>query len=307
MKTILRKARAVLLPLLLVGGCTTAQAATLNIFACEPEWGALAQELGGDNVDVFTATTALQDPHHIQARPSLIAKMRKADLLVCTGAGLESGWLPLLLRQSGNSKVQPGKPGYFEATRYVETLDKPQSVDRSHGDVHPGGNPHIQTSPHNISKVAAALLPLLQQLDADNSAAYQQRADDFSKRWQAAMQRWETKAAPLRGVAVVVHHRSWSYLQQWLELNEVATLEPKPGVPASAGHLAEVLQQLDAQPARMIIRAAYQDGRADEWLADKTGLPAIALPFTVGGSEQAQDLFSLYDDTISRLLDGLAP
>jgi zinc/manganese transport system substrate-binding protein len=281
---------------LLISYLPTVQADELNIFACEPEWGALASELGGDDVNVFTATTAQQDPHHIQARPSLIAKMRRADLVICTGSGLEVGWLPLLLRQSGNSQVQPGQPGYFETTKYVTTLDKPQVLDRSEGDVHPGGNPHIQTDPHNISKVADALLPVLQQLDNDHKDAYGQRARDFQNRWQSA---------PLRGVHIVVHHKSWVYLEQWLGLINVTTLEPKPGVPASAGYLSDVLKQLQSQPAKMIIHAAYQNDRADQWLSNKTGIPAIALPFTVGGNPQAQDLFSLYDDTIERLLAGL--
>lgn len=280
-------------------------AAALNVFACEPEWGALAQELGGDKVAVYTATTALQDPHQVQARPSLIAQVRKADLVVCTGAELEIGWLPVLLRQGGNDKVQPGKPGYFEAAGSVRMLEVPTRLDRSEGDVHPYGNPHIQTDPRNIAKVAQALAQRLAEIDNVQSAFYAQRSQDFAARWQQAMQRWEQQAAPLRGVPIVVQHKGWIYLQDWLGLNEVATLEPKPGIPPSSGYLAEVLEHLKQRPARMVIRAAYQDGRSSEWLAKQTGMVAVELPFTVGGSDAAKDLFGLYDDTIARLLGAL--
>src|SRR5262245_16058586 len=136
-------------------GAGTAHAA-LNIFACEPEWGALAKELGGDQANVYVATTALQDPHRIEARPSLIARARNADLLVCTGAELEVGWLPLLQTQSGNSKIQAGQPGFFEAASVVPLLERPARVDRALGDVHPAGNPHLHLDPRNLGRVAAA-------------------------------------------------------------------------------------------------------------------------------------------------------
>lgn len=279
--------------------------AALHVFACEPEWGALTKELGGDQVSVYTATTALQDPHHVQARPSLIAQIRKADLVVCTGAELEIGWLPVLLRQGGNNKVQPGKPGYYSAASSVHMLEIPTRLDRSEGDVHPYGNPHIQTDPRNIARVAQDLSRRLAEVDPANSAAYTERYQDFTARWQKALQRWEQQAQPLRGIPVVVQHKSWAYLENWLGLIEVTALEPKPGVPPSSGYLAEVLEHLQRQPAQMVIRAAYQDGRSSEWLSKKTGLVSVELPFTVGGADNAKDLFSLYDDTLSRLLGAL--
>lgn len=277
--------------------------AALNVFACEPEWGALAQELGGDKVAVFTATNALQDVHHIEAKPSLIAQLRKADVLVCTGAELEVGWLPVLLRQSGNSKVQPGKPGNFEAAHYVRMLEIPARLDRSEGDVHPGGNPHIQTDPRNIQKVGVALAQRLAEIDAANAAYYQARHQDFAQRWQDALKRWESQAAPLKGIAIVVQHKGFPYLEDWLGLREVAALEPKPGVEPTSSHLADVLAQLQRQPAKMVIRAAYNSERPSQWLSERTKLPAVALPYTVGGSERAKDLFSLFDDTMQRLLE----
>src|SRR4051794_37507616 len=172
--------------------------AALNIFATVPEWGALATELGGDKVSVYTATNALQDPHHIEAKPSLIARARNADLVVATGAELEIGWLPLVAQQSGNPKIRPGQPGYFEAASLIALLDKPSRLDRAEGDVHAAGDPHIQTDPRNIARVAAALAQRLAQLDPANAAYYQERFRSFDERWRAAIARWEQTAAPLR-------------------------------------------------------------------------------------------------------------
>jgi zinc/manganese transport system substrate-binding protein len=279
--------------------------AALSVFACEPEWGALANELGGDNIKVYVATTAMQDPHHIEARPSLIAKMRQADLVVCTGAELEVGWLPVLLTESGNGKVQPGQPGYFEAARYVPILEKPARLDRSEGDVHAAGNPHIQTDPRNIARVASVLARTMSQIDSPNAAKYQQREHAFQSRWSQAIKEWEARASPLRGVSVAVQHKGFPYLQNWLGLIEAAVLEPKPGVEPSAAHLAQVLSGLKTRPAKMILRAAYMPDRASRWLAERAGLPVVELPYTVGGSREAADLFGLYDDTINRLLAGL--
>jgi zinc/manganese transport system substrate-binding protein len=276
--------------------------ATLRAFACEPEWGALLQELGGPLVDVSVATTASQDPHQIQARPSLIARTRNADLLVCTGAELEAGWLPLLLQQSGNARLQPGQPAHFLAADVVPKLEVPTQLDRSLGDVHAAGNPHIQTDPRNIALVAAALGARLQQLDAANAATYRTRLHDFQQRWQQAMQRWAAQGAPLKGVAVASQHKAFGYLYHWLGLVEVAVLEPKPGVEPSVAHLQQVLNALKAKPARMVVYAAYQDARPSSWLQQNAGVPAVKLPVTVGGSERAKDLFSLFDDTLERLL-----
>jgi len=277
--------------------------ATLQVVACEPEWAALASEIGGDRLQASSATTARQDPHRIEARPSLIARVRNADLLICTGLELETGWLPILLQQSGNSRVMPGQPGYLEAGLQVPRLEVHAQVDRSQGDVHSAGNPHIQLDPRNIARVAEALTRRLIELDPAQAAHYRARHEDFARRWQAALERWETRGAPLRGLAVVEHHRNMSYLLHWLGMNSVATLEPKPGVEPSAAHLAHLTRQLQAQPARLVLRAAYQDGRASQWLAEHTGTRAVVLPFTVGGSERARDLFSLFDETLDLLLD----
>ncbi|TMH48211.1 MAG: zinc ABC transporter substrate-binding protein [Betaproteobacteria bacterium] len=263
--------------------------ANLNVFATVPEWGALVEELGGDKVKVYTATNALQDPHHVEAKPSLIARARGADLVVATGAELEIGWLPLVTQQAGNPKVQAGKPGYFEAAPLVPMVEKPTRLDRAEGDVHPLGNPHIQTDPRNIARVAGPLSARLAELDPASAAYYQVRYKDFAARWNAAIARWEREATPLRGVAVLVQH---------------ASLEPKPSVEPTIAHLSEVLETVKRQPVKMVIRAAYQSDRASQWIAERAKINVVVLPFTVGGDDAAKDLFGLFDDTVQRLLKG---
>jgi zinc/manganese transport system substrate-binding protein len=294
--------RKFVLGLIVMAGVISAPVeAKLRIFACEPEWGSLIDELAGDAVSVDVATSALQDVHVVEARPSLIAKMRKADLLVCSGAQLEIGWLPQLLRQAGNPKVNTGA-GSFMAASQVSTLEKPASVDRSAGDVHPDGNPHVQLDPYRMLAIAKALSARLEELDAANASTYQTRLADFDTRWNAAIKTWEAKAAPLKGKAVVVHHSSWVYLLQWLGMHEIGSLEPKPGVPPTSSHLSSLIDVTKSGGAIAIISATYQDTKPGEWLAERTGVAALVLPFTVGGDDKSKDLFGLYDSTIDKLL-----
>ena len=286
---------------LLVSLIAPAQAA-LRVFTCEPEWAALAREIGGDKVEATAATSPDQDVHYLQARPSLIAQVRRADLVFCTGADLEVGWLPVLLRQAGNSKVQPGQPGYFEAASAVTMLEVPTSVDRSQGDVHPFGNPHIQTDPRNIAKVAAALADRLAQVDAANATFFAQRAHDFVERWNVALVKWTKLSEPLKGMQIVAHHRSYVYLEQWLGLQEVGTLEPKPGIEPTTGHLAELLEQMRSKQVKAIVRSSYQDSRASDWLSGRTGVTAVVLPHTVGSVPGTDTLFAMFDVIVARLL-----
>ena len=279
--------------------------ATINVFACEPEWAALAKEIGGDNVETFSATTAHQDPHHIRAKPSLMAAMRKADLVVCSGASLEIGWLPILLQKAGNAATQPGSPGFLQASDIVPVLDKPLRLDRADGDVHPEGNPHLQLNPHNIALVAGELLARLKRIDTAHAGSYQIRYDAFSHKWQEATNRWEKEATELKGITVVVHHQSFTYLLNWLGLQEVGALEPKPGIPPTTSHLESLLVSLKNHPARFIIRTPYEPEDASAWLAAKTGMPAIVLPYTVGGDAESGDLFGLFDHTIALLKGGM--
>lgn len=277
--------------------------ADLNVLACEPEWAALARELGGDKVRVASATTAFQDPHHIDARPSLIARARSADLLVCTGAELEVGWLPVLQRESGNARIQPGTPGHFQAADQVVLLDRPARVDRSMGDVHAAGNPHLHLDPRNIAPVAEALAARLAQLDKGNSDHYAARNRDFQQRWQAALARWQARAVPLKGVAMATHHKDWVYLAHWLGMKAEVTLEPKPGVEPSVAYLGEVLAQVRREPVRLVIHTHYQSPRAARWLAERAGVPVLELPYTVGAAPGTDTLFAWMDGLLDRLLE----
>ena len=277
--------------------------AALTVFSCEPEWAALAGEIGGDRVKVFSATTAMQDPHYIQARPSLIAKARGADLLFCTGAELEAGWLPMVLRKARNNKISPGQPGHLMAAEQVELLEIPQQLDRSMGDVHASGNPHMHLDPHNILRVAEVLQARLISIDGGGAELYRTRFDQFKDRWQDAIGHWDQQAGLLRGKKVVVHHKEWTYLLHWLGLERIATLEPKPGVPPNAGHLSALKQQLSQTPATAIVRSPINDPRPGEWLSNETGIPVLVLPYTVGGSEDTKTLQALFDDILKQLLD----
>lgn len=284
---------------LLVGLPGTTQAA-LNVFACEPEWAALAQELGGDRLEIYSATTVRQDPHHIQARPSLIARTRKADLLVCTGAELEVGWLPLLLRRAGNARIQPGQPGHFLAADHVDMLEVPEKLDRSLGDIHASGNPHVHTDPRNILRIAGRLSQRLQALDPDHADSYQQRYKAFETGWQDSIRQWSERARPLKGASIVVHHDFWSYLIDWLDLSRIATLEPVPGVSPSTRHLAEVKQLLQQQPTVMIINTGYMNDRPVQWLSDQMGIPVVTLPATVD-FQQGETLQQWFDGLVDAL------
>ena len=273
--------------------------AQINVFACEPEWAALTRALGADKVTVTSATTAMQDPHHIQARPSLIAKMRRADLLVCTGADLEIGWLPLLLRKSGNGSVQPGQSGHFMAANYVALLEKPAKLDRSLGDIHAAGNPHFHLDPERILKVSVALADTLATVDPDNQSYYQNNLAIFTQQWQEAIQQWQLRSQSLRGKRIAVSHNNWVYLESWLGLTQVATLEPKPGIPASSAHLSKILTRLKQTPVSMLLYASYQSDKSARWLTQKTTTPAVALPLSPAKGET---LVQWFDRLLNQLL-----
>ena len=279
--------------------------AALNVFACEPEWASLADELGGERVKTYSATTAYQDPHHIEARPSLIAKVRRADLLICSGSELEIGWLPLLQRQASNAKVLPNSPGYFEASAMVERLDIPEhldrALDRSMGDVHAAGNPHVHLDPRRIQTIATALHARLIEIDPAGKDYYQKRFFNFNQRWQLAINKWQQQASSLKGTRMVVHHRDWVYLFDWLGIKIAGALEPKPGLPTTAAHLTSLKHTLIAKPAKMIVHTTYQNPRGAQRLSQLTGIPVMQLPYTVGGAEGVNDLFSLFDVTIQKL------
>jgi len=279
----------------------TPAAAKIQVFACEPEWASLAQEIGGDRVKTTTATHAGQDAHYVRARPSLIAAVRRSDLVFCSGADLEVGWLPVLLRKAGKQTVQPGQAGHLLAASHVTLLETPEKLDRSLGDVHPQGNPHVHLNPHNITTLATVLADRLSDLDPPGSAQYERNAGRFLADWRDAVAQWDQRAKALRNMPIVVHHKAWTYLVDWLALDQVATLEPKPGLPPTTSHLTSLLQLTRTRPIRAILRTPYDPDDAAEWLANKTGIPSLQLPFTVGGDDQSGTLFLLFDRTLTLL------
>lgn len=293
-----------LLILLLIALPTIANAeSTLNIFACEPEYAALAKELTPENTHIFSATTAQQDPHFIQARPSLIAKMRQANLVICAGADLEAGWLNLLLNKSNNRQVQSSEQGLFLAADHVENLDIPLSVDRSQGDVHELGNPHVHLDPARVQQLAKALTARLQKLLPEQAALFQQKYQNFEQRWQLAIKQWQHQTATLKGKKIISYHSSFRYLFAFLGMEKIADLEPKAGLPPTTAHLSALLNIIKQEQVQVVVYSAYQQAKPAQWLADKTGIKALQLPFTIGGNEQANNLFSLMDSHISLLLN----
>jgi len=275
--------------------------ATLNVFACEPEWAALAKELGGDKLNIYAATTSMQDPHFIQARPGLIAKARQADLLICTGADLEVGWLPLLLRKASNSKIQPGSSGHFFAADYVNKLDIPETLDRRHGHVHVEGNPHIHTNPENLLRVAQALTKRLIKVDLANQDFYRKKLDAFEQHWQQSIKRWQQQAEVLKGIKIVSHHRYWSYLNDWTGMQLVATLEPVPGVSPGSTHLAALKKRMADKNVKMTIHVAYVNDRAARWLSKHSGVPTVSLAATVD-FQKGESLTAWFDGVVEKLV-----
>ena len=273
----------------------------LEVFSCEPEWGALVEELAGENANITVALTAFQDPHRLQAKPSLIAAARRADLLICTGADLEIGWLPLLLRRAGNPDIQPGRPGHFMTADYVRKLEIPTVVDRSQGDIHPQGNPHIHLNPNNISRIAAELAKRLGVLDPAKESDYIGRLQDFQYRWKTALLGWDERGDTLSGLRLASHHRAFSYLADWLDLNIVATLERQPGIPPSASHLASLLERLSLNPPAAVVRTPYANEKPSLWLTERLDVRALRLPYTVNVADGPVDLFGLFDMTLAAL------
>lgn len=302
---------SIYIALICLGFWANAQAKVV-VFACEPEWAALAQEIGGDLLSVTTATHAKQDPHHIEARPSLIAQARKADLVVGTGAELEDGWLPMILQKANNPKILKNQPGYLMMADFVTLKKHPQlkstanHIDRSQGDVHAAGNPHIQLDPRLYLVFSKVLAERLSQIDPQKKAVYQTNYVQFNKKWEAKLRHWAQLAEPLKNMKIVVYHDNWVYLNDWLGLNQVTTLEPKPGVPPSAAYLKTVLSTImQTGGVKAILHTPFEPVDAVNWLNQKTSIRVIALPFTVGGNTESKELAGFFDNIMQQLLLGI--
>lgn len=283
-----RRLRAALLSLLLFSSPVQA---TLTVFACEPEWADLVHRLLPDaRIDV--ATHARQDPHHIEARPSLIAALRRADLAVCTGASLESGWLPMLQQRAANPRVQTGEPGLFLAADHVQLIDaQPGFISPFAGDVHPEGNPHLHLDPERLARVGQALSSRLKQLLPERADEIAARHDDWQRQWAERMRQWRAQAAPLRAMPVVVQHGTFAYLWRWIGVTPLADLEPRPGIPPAPRHLQAVLDRTRAAAPVAIVTALHQDPQPARWLARQLPgqPPVLRLPATVTGVPGSQD------------------
>lgn len=273
--------------------------AKIQVFACEPEWKALADEIGGEYVKTFSATTAQQNPHYISAKPSLLAKMRRSDLVFCSGSGLEEGWLPVLLRSAGRAQVQPGNTGYLMASEQVERLEvvtDASLIDRSFGDIHPEGNPHVHLDPRLLLPIAEVLMQRLSVLDTENRADYARNFQAFEQKLKAKLQEWSADIAALKGKQYIAYHKNWSYLADWLGIEIVATIERKPGIAPSMGHISSLVSQNKNKDVQAILMAPFEDTDSAEVLAEKLNTKVIVLPYTT-----STDLLELFEQTLRAL------
>ncbi len=286
--------------LMLLGFIMPLPVMAIDVFTCEPEWASLVQEIAKDKVDVYSATNSSQDVHYIQAKPSLIANIRKADIVVCSGADLEVGWLPVILQKAGNASIQEHGENLIYGSDYVKTIEKPNRLDRADGDVHPMGNPHIHLNPNNLLKVGQIITEKLSGIDKENADYYQKNYANFKKRMTAKMKEWQTKAKSLDSKNVITNHKNMSYLFDWLNIKTVGTLEPKPGIPANSKHLNLLVDTAKKQDVQFIAFAPFEQAQPAIWLSKQTDIPAIKLPYTVGND--VKDLFELYDTSINLML-----
>lgn len=284
---------------------TGAVASVPTVFTCEPEWAALVRVLLPE-ARLHVATHARQDPHHVEARPALIAQLRAADMAVCTGAALEAGWLPMLKQRAANAKVQDGQPGMFYVADHVSLIDpQPATLNPFAGDVHPEGNPHVQTDPRRLQEAAEALSERIQSLWPEQAKVVALRHQKWDAQWQRHIERWTREAASLRGTQVAAQHTTFGYLWHWLGVEMVADLEPKPGMPPSPGHLNSVRDALLTRPPPAVVVASYQDARAAQWLVQQLqGRSTLrVLPATLDDPQAPGALERWFD----QLLIGLKP
>ncbi len=276
--------------------------AALRVVTTTEGLAALAREVGGDRVEVTHLSRGMQDPHFVDANPTLTVKLRQADLLVDVGLDLEIGWLPPLVNQSRNPEIQPGGPRRLTVASFVHVKDMPAGpVDRSMGDLHAAGNPHFISDPRAAMVVVAGIAAKLGRIDPGNAGYYGQRAADLDRRLDADLARWRATFAPLRGRKIVAHHQTMSYLLDWTGLVAAGYLEPKPGIPPPPSHLAELVQIVRAQGVKAILVENYYDPKSAEVVARHTGAKVVLIPGDVGG-EQGLDTYQKYMDALVKLV-----
>jgi len=273
--------------------------AQLKVVATYPWIGELVKEIGKDRVSIYVIAKGTEDPHFVVPKPSHIAKMRSADLLIMQGASLEEGFLSPLLQQSNNPKIQAGRQGYLDLSQFVELIEKPVNISRAMGDVHPEGNPHYQLDPHNIPPLARAIAERLCQLDNPNCAYYRGNLENFLKRWNARLTEWDREFAKLKGIKVIQYHKLYDYLLQRYGMILVGTLEPLPGIPPTGKHIEGLISQ--AQGVKFILQDVYHEKRTAQFVAQRLNAKMVILPHDVGAVPEAKDLFSLFDEILRRL------
>lgn len=286
--------------LLLAGGAVHAKVA---VIATVPDLGALAKEVGGDDVSVNTLARSTQDPHFVDARPNLVLELSNADLLILNGIELESGWLPPLLTSSRNARIQPGQPGYLDASALITPKDVPQGkIDRSMGDIHPGGNPHYTLDPRNSVKVARGIAERLSALDPEKASAYAARLKAFETALNAKLEQWGAALAPFKGTDVVTYHKSWVYFVDWAGFDQVAFVEPKPGLPPSVGHVAKVLGVIKKNKVPLILQEQWYPASSSEQLARLSGATLLRVP---GQTPEGKTYVQHVDEIVQRVVKAL--
>jgi len=281
----------------------SAFAKKLNVVASTQDMASLAQEVGGDKINVQAIARGYQDPHFVEAKPSFLLMLKQADLLISVGLDLEIGWLPPLINQSGNPKVQVGANGYLDASQFAEILEKPTGqVSRAQGDVHPLGNPHYWLDPDNGRRVARGIANKLSELDPEDAATFQARFQDFDKRLGAAEKNWEAQMAPYRGRKVVTYHKSFPNFARHFGLDVVDYIEPRPGIPPTPQHTIAVIQKMKAENIKVELIEPYFDLKTPNSIASNTGAKVIVMLPSVGGEKQVTDYFKLFDYDIGLLI-----
>jgi zinc/manganese transport system substrate-binding protein len=297
--------RVVIMAVVATLGSATAFAA-VNVVTSTEDLASIVKEVGGDKVSVEALAKGYQDPHFVEAKPSFILKLHGADLLVAVGRELEIGWLPPLITQSRNAKVQPGGPGYLDASLNAKILDTPTGqITRAMGDVHPQGNPHFWLDPGNGRRIAQAVQAKLTELDKADAAYFSQRYADFDRRLTEAEKRWQGLMAPYKGLKVVSYHRSWPNFADAFGLDVIGYVEPKPGIPPSPAHTLELEQQMKAQNVKIVLVEPYFDLKTPNAIGRDTGAEILVMPPSVGGVKEVTNYFQLFDYDLNLLVSAI--
>lgn len=272
----------------------------IKVVTTYPYIGDLIQKIGGDKVEVFVLGKGTEDPHFIVPKPSFIARLRGADLVIINGAGLEIGFIPVLIRQANNPRLQTSK-GFLDLSQQVNLIEVPANVSRSEGDIHPEGNPHFALDPHNIPVLAGAIKAKLGDLDVKNRQEYEKRFAEFRKQWDGKLKEWDHRLSTLKGKKVIQYHQLFNYLLSAYGLSIAGTVEPKPGIPPTARHIEELIEAAKARQVDFILQDVYHEKRSARFVAEKSGAKSILLPHDIGAVQEARDLVSLFEEIVRRL------